>query len=251
MNEVMMVPVQEFNRLQDYKGQITQNASLNKAGHLAAEEHLILKDNRIPDSMAVKMVKPIAREDSKLVKRIWTGTLGPISYQGTSEPEGTADAPVENLLKQIIKGVKKEPKATAPVVIKQEAATPKPVKKEAASPKPKKKRVHPAKKIKFKPFTSGIKKETKTPKPPITPKPSTNKKGSVKKAVLSGAAKGFLRSVGIDERFIENEDDSGGYSPNSKKKKYKKAKKTEVEKLKEGWEDFEKPWRRRLGYDTD
>jgi len=60
MNEVMMMPVQEFNRLQDYyKGQITQNALLNKAGRLAAEQHLILKDSRVPDSMAVMMTKPI------------------------------------------------------------------------------------------------------------------------------------------------------------------------------------------------
>jgi len=111
--------------LQDYyKGQITQNALLNKAGRLASEEHLILKDSRIPDSMAVKMTKPIATEESKLVKRIRTGTRGPISYQGTTQPEGMADAPVENLLKQIIKGVNKEPAALPPVIIKQEAATP-------------------------------------------------------------------------------------------------------------------------------
>ena len=58
MDEVMMVPVQEFKRLQDYyKGQMTENALLNKAGRLAAEEHLILKDKRIPYSMAVKMTK--------------------------------------------------------------------------------------------------------------------------------------------------------------------------------------------------
>ena len=79
MNEVMMVPVQEFNRLQDYyKGQITQNALLDKAGRLAAEEHLILKDSRIPNSMAIKMTKPISTKESKLVKRIRTGTRGPI-----------------------------------------------------------------------------------------------------------------------------------------------------------------------------
>jgi len=109
MNEVMMVPVQEFNRLQDYyKGKISQNALLNKAGRLAAEEHLILNDRRIPDSMAAKMTKPIATEESKLVKRIRTGKSGPISYQGTTEPESMADAPVESLLKQILKGVNKE-----------------------------------------------------------------------------------------------------------------------------------------------
>jgi len=235
MNEVMMVPVQEFNRLQDYyKGQITQNALLNKAGRLAAEEHLILKDGRIPDSMAVKMTKPIATEESKLVKRIRTGTRGPISYQGTTEPEGMADAPVENLLKQIIKGVNKQPAARAPVIIKKEAATP---------------------------STSGLKKELKTPKPPIPPKPSTSKKPptppkpatlgkkgrSLKKKVLSEAQKGFLRSIGVAEKYI---DDDGGYSPKGKAKKYKKAKKTEAEKLQEGWEDFE-PWRKGLSYDSD
>ena len=41
MNEVMMVPVHEFNRLHDYyKGKITQSALLSKAGRLAAEEDL-------------------------------------------------------------------------------------------------------------------------------------------------------------------------------------------------------------------
>ena len=42
----MMVPVQEFNRLKDYyKGQMTENAILDKAGRLIAEEHIILKDS--------------------------------------------------------------------------------------------------------------------------------------------------------------------------------------------------------------
>jgi len=40
-----------------------------------------------------------------------------------------------------------------------------------------------------------------------------------------------------------------GYSPKGKGKgkTYKKAKKTEAEKLQEGWEDFE-PWRKGLKY---
>jgi len=117
MNEVMMVPVQDFNRLQDYyKGQITENALLDKAGRLAAEQHIILKDKRIPDSMAVKMAKPIASEESKLVKRIRTGKSCPISYQGTTQPEGMVDTPIENLLKQILKGANKE--QVPPVIIK-------------------------------------------------------------------------------------------------------------------------------------
>jgi len=73
MNEVMMVPIQEFNQLQDYyKGKLTENALLNKAGRLAAEERLILSKPNIPASMAVEMVKPIASKEGKLVKRLRT-----------------------------------------------------------------------------------------------------------------------------------------------------------------------------------
>ena len=68
-NEVMMIPTQEFERLQDfYKGQITQSALLNKAGRLAAEKHLILKNPKIPDATAVRMVKPLARDQFRLTK---------------------------------------------------------------------------------------------------------------------------------------------------------------------------------------
>jgi len=226
MNEVMMVPVQEFNRLQDYyKGKITQSALLNKAGRLAAEEDLILKDKRIPASMAVKMTKPMANEEVKLVKRIRTGIRGTPTYQGTTEPEGMADAPVERLLKQIIKGVNQPPAAAqAPVIIKQEPATP---------------------------STSGLKKEFKFPKtstgkePPVPPEPAT----TGKKKAMSESQKEFLRSIGVAEKYID--DDDGGYSPKGKGKgkTYKKAKKTEAEKLQEGWEDFE-PWRKGLKYDS-
>ena len=84
MDEVMMVPVQEFKRLQDYyKGQMTENALLNKAGRLVAEEHLILKDKRNPDSMAIKMTKPLSSEQGRLIKRIRTGKTGPMTFQGT------------------------------------------------------------------------------------------------------------------------------------------------------------------------
>ena len=59
--EVMMVPTREFERLTDYyKGQISESALLNKAGRLAAEQHLILKNPKIPDATAVKMPKPLA-----------------------------------------------------------------------------------------------------------------------------------------------------------------------------------------------
>jgi len=231
MNEVMMIPVQEFNQLQDYyKGTLTENTLLNKAGRLAAEEHLILNDPNIPASMAVKMVKPIAREEGKLVKRLRTGTSGPIAYQGTEEPEGMADAPVENLLKKILKGVNKDP--AAPIIIKEEPASSK---------------------------KKSVKKKVISTKRPILTKPSTSKKAtpstskkaaaaatpSTSKSRYSEATQRVLKSLGLA-------DDGGGYSPKDVRgKKPKKAKKTELQKLQEGWEDWDYPFRRQLDYDSD
>ena len=130
MDEVMMVPVQEFKRVQEYyKGQMTENVLLNKAGRLAAEEHLILKDKRIPDSMAVKMTKPLSSEQGRLVKRIRTGKTGLLTFRGTEEPEGMVNnLSVERLLKEIIK---KEP--PAPVTIQ---PGPSGIKKEKKTRKP-------------------------------------------------------------------------------------------------------------------
>ena len=65
--EVIMIPRQEFESLQDYyKGKITQSALLNKAGRLAAEKHMILKNPKIPSDIAVKMVKPLSRQQARL-----------------------------------------------------------------------------------------------------------------------------------------------------------------------------------------
>ena len=140
------------------------------------------------------------------------------------------DAPVERLLKDILK--KETP---APVVVQ---AGPSGVKTEKKTPKP---------------GPSGIKKETKGSKPPIPPKPSTGKSGGWKKAALSGATKGLMKKIGVDPKFVDKYDtedeDEGGYSPKKKPKgKYPKAKKSETEKLWEGWDS---PTKKGLDYDTD
>ena len=89
MNEVVMVPTEELNRLSNYyQGKIPESALLNKAGRMAAEQQLILEDKSIPDSLAVRMVKPMALEQGRLVKRVRTGTAQPASYEGIEEPEG-------------------------------------------------------------------------------------------------------------------------------------------------------------------
>ena len=103
------------------------------------------------------------------------------------------------------------------------------------------------------PGLSGVK--IKPPVPPKpwtlkTPQPTTSKKsGGFKKAALSGATKGFLRSIGIDPKFIDDNDESRGYTPKGERRKQpKKAKKTETEKLPEGWEGWDNPTKRKLSY---
>ena len=199
----MMVPTQEFERLQDYyKGQISQSALLNKAGRLAAEKHLILSNRKIPDATAVRMTKPLAREQAQLTKRIRTGTRIPA---GAGMPsEAMVDSPLENLLKKIIE--KEVPAAATGAA----AATP-------AMPRIKKEPVTGPSGIK-------IKKESKSVKPPIPPKPFISAKkpkstGGIKKAALSGATKALLRQAGFDKKFIgsdtnDDDNDKGGYSPN-------------------------------------
>ena len=97
----MMVPTEEFNRLQNfYKGQISQSALLNKARRLAAEKHLILKNPKIPNATAVRMMKPLACEQNRLIKRIRTGGRMPAAGVGIPE-EAMVDSSLEALLKYL------------------------------------------------------------------------------------------------------------------------------------------------------
>ena len=200
---------------------------------MAAEKHLILKNPKIPDAMAVRMVKPLAREQARLTKRIRMGNIPPegVGAPDPDEHEAMVDAPLENLLRKIVKQPGKTP---APVVV-----TPR------------------TSKVKMEPATSGpsgmkMKKEVSTTKTPVPPKPSTletpkKKSGGFKKAALSGATKGFLKSVRIDPKFIDDDDDEE--SPKAAKgKQPKKIRKTEAERLAEGWEEWDNPTKRKLSY---
>ena len=226
MDEVMMVPVNELKQLENYyKGQITESALLNKAGRLAAEQQLIFNDKSIPPSVAVSMTKPLVNEQTKLVKRVRSGTTTPAIYRGTEEPEGpTAAGPLENLLKQLIK--KKEPGTPE---IKEEPVTPK-IKKEPVTPKIKKEPVTP--KIKKEPVT--LKKERKKTISTRAPRPKSSKKGTLRK-VFEGVASEVVKSL--------------------EKPKRKRRRKTEAEKLgpSQGWESWypQGDLRGRLEYDED
>lgn len=225
-----MVPVDEFNQLSNYyQGKITESVLLDQAGRLAAEQQLSLQDKNIPDSMAVQIVKPMALQQGRLVKRVRTGIAAPSQYMGVEEPEGMADAPTERLLKEIIKGVQQ------PQVIEITDDTPvKTVKKERSTPKTS---IKKATGKKTKPA-----KEKKKRTLPATPTPGPSRINTIPKG-LSDKAKRALKDLG----WIEGQD-----SPKGAAKSCKKQKKTEVEKLKEGWEPWTKPPKRGpLDYDAD
>ena len=176
------------------------------------------------------MVKPMALEQGRLVKRVRTGTAQPATYEGVVEPEGMADAPIERLVKEILK-------KQAPKVIEIESPATKKVKKETSIKKkpPRKltikKRTLPV--TPHKPSPSGI-------QPPETP--ATGKSCILPKG-LSVSAKKALK----DLRWKEGDDSPKGGATGKKK-----IRKTAVEKLKEGvWEAGQKPTKRQLNYDTD
>ena len=139
-----MVPTKEFDQaVQYYKGKITDNALLNKAGRLAAVSHVILRDKSIPDSIAIKKIKPLARQRGCLTKRI--RQIGPLSSNsadvGEEKDEEEGDlvkGPLETMFKQLIKNASRGTK------------TPK-IKEEAT------------------PSTSGVKKKSSAAKTPIPP----------------------------------------------------------------------------------
>ena len=103
-----MVPtIKEFDQLvQYYKGEFTDNALLNKAGRLAAENHVILRDKSIPDSIAIKKIKPLARQRGLLTKRI--RQIGPSSSPDVRQEEDQEEGdlvkgPLETMFKQLTK----------------------------------------------------------------------------------------------------------------------------------------------------
>lgn len=67
MDEVMMVPVNEFKQLENYyKGQITESAFLNKAGRLAGEQ-------RIRNACGIGLLE---QQEHPFLKRLWARPHG-------------------------------------------------------------------------------------------------------------------------------------------------------------------------------
>ena len=109
--EYLMVKPEEFQRLvQYYKGQITNSALLNKAGRVAAEEHISVSNPKVPDAIANQQTRELLQERRRLTKQLRdipsvpTADLADVESEESAMTEGI----VENLLKHVAKKQKEK-----------------------------------------------------------------------------------------------------------------------------------------------
>ena len=138
-----MVPPKEMEKLvRYYKGELTENAWLNKAARTAAKRDLLLK-SKLPAGIIKAKVKPLSRELHHLTKRVRRGPVGGLGGQLEDEDEEEDDSlvtgPMEQVVKRLIKAtpskkaiqkeivkeVKKEIKTPSPASTSSKCATPK------------------------------------------------------------------------------------------------------------------------------
>ena len=113
-----MIPHKDLEQLiQYYKGELTENALLNKAATLAAQKHVLLANPQLPPALVNAQTKPLSQELTKLTKRIrqFPGGVGvgaPGAPPGEEEEEAgdLVTGPVEQWLKRMIKGSPSTPK---------------------------------------------------------------------------------------------------------------------------------------------
>ena len=113
-----MIPHKDLEQLiQYYKGELTENALLNKAATLAAKKHVLLADPQLPPALVNAQTKPLSQELTKLTKRIrqFPGGVddgapgGPPDEEAEDEGDLVA-GPVEQWLKRMIRGSPSTPK---------------------------------------------------------------------------------------------------------------------------------------------
>ena len=166
MEEIIVLPKKELPEIvQWYKGELTSNALLNRAGHLAAKKKRLLADPSLDAAQAVQQTQPLSRALCEATKRLrqLPGAEGPgVAVDEEKEDENLVSTALEKWMKRMVQsGLKREPKtprqppptpppppATARPALKRPAATSSTVpakkttttKKPGPSPKKKKKK---------------------------------------------------------------------------------------------------------------
>lgn len=111
-----MNPTQEFECLQDFlQRKDLLKCPIEQSQTFGSKKHLILKNPKILDVTAIKMVKPMVWEQVSWPKGV--SALDP------DRLKAMADSPLENLLRKIVKQIRQ---TLDPIKIKKEVPSPKP-----------------------------------------------------------------------------------------------------------------------------
>ena len=136
-----MVPPRQMEKLiRYYKGELTENAWLNKAARTAAKRDLILKI-QLPAGIIKAKVKPLSRELHHLTKRVRRGPVaglgGQLEDDEDEEDDSLVTGPMEQVVKRLIKATPSKKDIQREIVkeVKKEIKTPSPASAKSATPK--------------------------------------------------------------------------------------------------------------------
>ena len=119
MEEMIVLPKKELPEIvQWYKGELTSNALLNRAGHLAAKKKRLLADPSLDAAQAVQQTQPLSRALREATKRLrqLPGAEGPgVAVDEEEEDENLVSTALEKRMKRMVQsGLKREPKTPRP-----------------------------------------------------------------------------------------------------------------------------------------
>ena len=166
-----MLPKKELPEIvQWYKGELTSNALLNWAGHLAAKKKRLLANPSLDAAQAVQQTQPLSRALREATKRLrqLPGAEGPgVAVDEEEEDKNLVSTALEKWMKRMVQsGLKREPKTprpapppAPPTPAPPPPATARPALKRPAAPVPAKKSTQkpgPSAKKKKKSFMRGM-----------------------------------------------------------------------------------------------
>ena len=112
------------------QGELTSNALLNRAGHLAAKKKRLLADPSLDAAQAVQQTQPLSRALREATKRLrqLPGAEGPgVAVDEEEEDENLVSTALEKWMKRMVQsGLKREPKTPRPAPPPTPAPTPAP-----------------------------------------------------------------------------------------------------------------------------
>ena len=104
MEEMIIIPKKELPEdVAFYKGELTSNAWLNKAGQLGAAKKRILNDPNLSDEDIVRKVKPLSHKLRQVTKRL--RQIPPVGSVQPGEDDDLATTNVEKWLRRLANNV--------------------------------------------------------------------------------------------------------------------------------------------------